>query len=253
MKDMTILAQPRTLLEQLPVAYVEIDAQGVIRVVNPTACELHHMSAAEIIGHSAWDFVPRDEATQDRIDFFQVMESGQDPSVIRRSLYTARGGFRTHEIHRRMMRDADGNPAGLSCVIFDVSEMEAAGQESKRAKLLLESALTAIPQAVILTDALGFVRYINDAAERLTGWPSREMLGLQIEEGMPILRAVSKSEKPLNFHTTLHERWDGDVEVLTRDRRTASVWLSASPILDKETGFTLGVVIVLGSPRTAPQ
>jgi PAS domain S-box-containing protein len=253
MKDRTILSQPGTVLDQLPVAYVEIDAQGIIRAVNPAACELHCMAAAEIVGHSAWEFVPRDEAARDRAEFFEVMQSGQDSSVIRRSLYTARGGFRTHEIHRRMLRDPDGKPAGLACVTFDVSKLEAAHQEAKQARLWLESALTAIPQAVILTDALGFVRYINDAAERLTGWPSRQMLGLQIEKGLPILRAVSKSEKPLSFRMTLQERWNGDVDVLTRDRATASVWLSASPILDQESGFTLGVVIVLGSPKTVAQ
>jgi PAS domain S-box-containing protein len=247
------LLQPDKVLEQLPVAYAEIDAQGIVRAVNPAACQLHQMSAEEILGRFIWEFVPGDEAMQDRIDFFRAMESGEDPPIIRRSLYTAAGEYRTHEIHRRMVRDADANPAGLSCAIFDVSELEAANQESKRARTWLESALTAIPQAVILTDALGFVRYINDAAERLTGWPSREMLGVQIEKGMPILDAVSKSHKPLSFETALQEPWNGDVDLQTRERQTVSVWLSASPILDQESGITNGVVIVLGSPKIATQ
>jgi len=101
--------------------------------------------------------------------------------------------------------------------------------------------------------ALRLVRYINTAAEALTCWPSREMLGMQIEKGMPILRAVSKSQKPLSFRMTLHEPWNGDVELLTRERQTVSVWLSASPILDGESGSTIGVVIVLGSPKIATQ
>jgi PAS domain S-box-containing protein len=241
----------RGILHDLPVAYAEVDAQGVLRAVSPMACQMHHMSEEEIIGHSIWEFVPPDEVERDRNDFFHAMESGEDPPIIRRSLYTASGEYRTHEVHRRMMRDGDGNPVGLSCVTFDVSEMEVASQESKRARLWLESALAAIPQAVILTDALGFVRYINDAAEALLSWPSRQMLGLQIEKGMPILRAISKSEKPLSFRMTLHEPWNGDVELMTRERQTVSVWLSASPILEKESGSTIGVVIVLGSSKIA--
>jgi len=66
--------------------------------------------------------------------------------------------------------------------------------------------------------ALRLVRYINTAAEALTCWPSREMLGMQIEKGMPILRAVSKSQKPLSFRMTLHEPWNGDVEALPKSR-----------------------------------
>jgi PAS domain S-box-containing protein len=251
MSDTIILSQPSRILEQLPVAYVEVDAQGIVCAANQAACEMHRMVTEEIVGRSVWDFVPDDEAARDRVEFARIMESGEDSPVVRRSLYISGVGYRTHEIHRRMMRDATGKPAGLSCVTFDVSGLEAANQESKRARLWLESAMTAIPQAVILTDALGFVRYINAAAEALTCWPSREMLGLQIEKGMPILRAASKSQKPLSFRMTLQEPWNGDVELQTRERQIVSVWLSASPILDKESGSTLGVVIVLGSPKIA--
>ena len=251
MSDTTILSQPNKILEQLPVAYSEIDTKGIVRAINQAACEMHRMGSEEIMGRSVWDFVSRDGAARDRIEFASIMESGEDPPVVRRSLYISGVGYRTHEIHRRMMRDANGNPAGLSCVTFDVSELEAANQESKRARLWLESAMTAIPQAVIMTDALGFVRYINTSAEALICWPSREMLGLQIEKGMPILRAASKSQKPLSFRMTLQEPWNGDVELMTRERQTVSVWLSASPILDKESRSTIGVVIVLGSPKIA--
>jgi len=251
MSETTIRAQSVKIFEQLPVAYVEVDRQGIVCSANQAACEMHRMSADEIVGRSVWEFVPRDEVARDRIEFTRILESGEDPPVVRRSLYISGVGYRTHEIHRRMMRDADGKPAGLSCVTFDVSELEAANQESKRARLWLESAMSAIPQAVIMTDALGFVRYINTAAETLTCWPSREMLGLQIEKGMPILRAVSKSLMPLSFRMTLHEPWNGDVELLTRERQTVAVWLSASPIFDNESGSTIGVVIILGSPKIA--
>jgi PAS domain S-box-containing protein len=238
-----------SVLQDLPAPYTEVDAQGILRVVNEAACLLHDMTAEEMIGHSVWEFVPRDEAARDRAEFMHVIETGDDPPVIRRSLYTSRGEYRVHEIHRRMMRDSDGTPLGLCCVFFDVTEMDAALGEAKQARMWVESALAAIPQAVIVTDALGFVRSINRAAERLTGWSSRELLGLQIEKGMPILRATSKSQKPLSFRMTLDEPWNGDVEILNRERQTVAVWLSASPIADMESGYTNGVVIVLGSPK----
>jgi hypothetical protein len=79
-------------------------------------------------------------------------------------------------------------------------------------------------------------------------------VGQQIEKGMPILRATSASHKPLSFRMALQENWNGDVEVLNRERQTVSTWLSASPIVDKETGYTNGLVIVFRSPRiVAPQ
>lgn len=233
----------------LPVSYTEVDAEGIIRVANDAACRLHEMSAEELIGHSVWEFVPRDEAQRDRMEFLSDLNSEEELAPIRRSLYTARGGYRTHELHRRVLRDGSGVPAGISSVTFDVSEAEAAHRETKQARMWLESALAAISQAVVVTDALGFVRYLNPAAERLTSWESAELLGQQFEKGMPILRAVSKSGKPLSFRMTLLEAWHGDVEMMTRERQTVAVWLSATPIVDQETGYKNGVVIVLGSPK----
>jgi PAS domain S-box-containing protein len=250
MSDSTILSRPDEVLELLPVAYSEVDAQGVIRVVNQAACRMHSMSAEELVGRSIWEFVPRDEAARDRADFASAIALGGDPPVVRRSIYSPDGEYRTHEIHRRVMYDSEGRAAGFSCVTIDVSELEAAHQESKQARLWLESAITAIPQAVILTDALGFVRYANPAAEEVTGWQAVELIGQQFEKGMPILQASSPSQKPLSFRSALDESWNGDVELLNREKQAIPTWLSACPIVDKGKGVTNGVVIVFRSPRT---
>jgi PAS domain S-box-containing protein len=242
---------PGSMIQDLPVAYTEIDAKGILRAANDAACRLHGMPAEELVGHTIWEFLAREDAARSRSDFFHIMESGEDPPVIRRSLYTASGEYRTHELHRRMLRDTDGTPVGVCCATFDVTESESAYRELKSAKGWLEGALSAIAQAVVVTDALGFVRYLNPSAERLTGWLSKELRGQQFEQGMPILRSVSKTNQPLSFRMTLLEPWHGDVELMTRERRTVAVWLSASPIVEPEEGYIQGVVIVLGSPKVA--
>jgi PAS domain S-box-containing protein len=237
-------------IENLPVAYTEVNADGILTLANHAACLQHHLPARELIGRSVFEFVPDKEAAHDREQFLLAIQSAEDPPVIRRSLYTPSKGYQTHELHRRMLREGSGRATGMSCIAFNVSEVEEAHLETRQTKLWLESALNAIPQSVIVTDALGFVRYINPSAEHLTGWPSHQMQGQQIEKGMPILRASTSKGKPLSFRGTLEETWNGDVDILRRDRKTVSVWLSASPILDQETGYTNGVIIVLGSPRT---
>jgi PAS domain S-box-containing protein len=175
------------------------------------------------------------------------MELGEDPPMIRRSLLSASGEYRTHELHRRMLRDSSGNPVGICCATFDVSEIESAHRDARQAKQWLESVIEAIPQAVIVTDALGFVRFSNPAAEALTGWPAQEQLGKQIEKVIPILRYNSTNQGTPSFRMALREPWNGDVELLNRERQTVSTWLSASPIVDRESGYTNGIVIVLRS------
>jgi PAS domain S-box-containing protein len=232
-------------LQELPAAYTEMDANGIVRAVNEAACRQMQMTADQVIGRDIWEFIPPDEAARSRADFFDMIRSGEDPPVIRRSLYNSRGGYRIHEVHRRLMRDADGATVGVSCVSFDISQMDAAYREARQTKLWLESVVEAIPQAVMVTDSLGFVRFANPSAQRLTGRTSQELVGQQIEKGMPILRAVSKTHKPLSFRIALDEPWNGDVELLNRQGEALTVWLSACPIFDKETAFTNGVVIVM--------
>lgn len=232
-------------LQKLPAAYTEMDTDGVVRAVNEVACQQLQMTPGQFLGHDIWEFLPSDEAAKSRAEFFDLIRSGEDPPVIRRSLYNSRGGFRTHELHRRLMRDADGAVIGISSVAFDVSQTEATYREARQTKLWLESVVEAIPQAVMVTDSLGFVRFANPSAQRLTGRTSQELVGQQIEKGMPILRAVSKTHKPLSFRIALDEPWNGDVELLNRQGEALTVWLSACPIIDKETAFTNGVVIVM--------
>jgi PAS domain S-box-containing protein len=238
-----------SVLGNLPVAYVEFDVNGIIRALNAAALRMFNSPFEELIGRQIWDFVPHDEASRNRAEFFQLLESGEDPPVIRRVLLTADGEYRTHEVHRRILRDSSGTPEGVSSVTFDVSEAEAVHREAEHDRLWLRSVVNAIPQAVIATDALGYVRLANSAAEELTGWAARELIGRQIEEALPIQRSTSASQKPLTFFDTLYETWNGDVELLDRKGQTISVWLSASPTIDKESGSTNGVVLVLPSAQ----
>lgn len=239
-----------TVLQEMSVAYTEVDTRGIFRVANSAACLLFDRPLEELVGHDIWELMPLDEAHRSRTEFFRLIESGETPPIVRRVLYSGRGGFCAHELHRRIMRDTAGAIIGLSCVTFDVSDAEAAHREARQAKLWLESVVEAIPQALVVTDALGFVRLVNPAAELLTGWSAHELIGKQIEQGMPILGTTSASHTPLSFRIALTETWNGDVEFLNRNREANSVWLSASPIVDKESSYTNGVVIVMRAPRS---
>jgi PAS domain S-box-containing protein len=236
-------------MHDLPVAYTEVDERGVIRLVNEQGCRMIGMPAEALVGHEVWEFLSSDDSKQSRADFFRAIESGEEPAVVRRSIYRAFGAYLTHELHRRLVRDEEGRVVGMSLVMIDVSDAETEHREALQTRQWLESALGAIPQAVVVTDALGFVRSMNGAAERLTGWVAAELVGLPIERGVSIVRAVSRGETELSFLTTLDEAWNGDVELETRAGERVCVWLSASPVLDQETGYVNGVVTVLGTPR----
>src|SRR5208282_1204593 len=94
--------------------------------------------------------------------------------------------FRTYQLHRALLRDAAGNPAGMRLIGVDVTEMSQALEEARRTSKWLESAMVSMQDAVILTDALGVVCSVNPAAGELVCRSSQELIGLTIEEALPV-------------------------------------------------------------------
>lgn len=237
-------------MDDLPIAYAELNAEGVVTRCNRAARLLHSLDApdasdaGEMVGRHAWDFTPGDQAEADRRAFLDMIHSGVEPPVIRRSLYSG-GEFRTYELHRTLMRDGNGAVIGVRAATFDVTETEIAQEATRRAKLWLESVLDSMSEAIVITDSLGFIRTVNPAAEALFGWKAGDLTGKVIEKALPLLQYVSENKEKLNFNMALQTRSRGIASILDRERNPVLVELSTSPILDKSTGYTSGVVSVM--------
>jgi PAS domain S-box-containing protein len=231
-------------LDDLPVAYVEMDVTGTIIRANRLTRESHASHAGELIGKLAWDLMPTEEQEMSCAAFMSAMETGEDPPVARRSLYTASGQFRVHEIHRNVIRDAEGRSTGMRVVNVDVTDAHRALDEAQRARVWLENVLAALADAVIVTDALGFIRTVNPAAEEMFGWKAAELRGKVIDRVLPLLSYLSDDGKPVSFTMALEKRARGVGTTLDRERREVHVEIGTSPIVDAENGFTIGVVSV---------
>jgi PAS domain S-box-containing protein len=232
-------------LEELPVAYVELNAKGVVTRANRAARALYPHEHGEITGKFLWNIMPAVEKEISRAAFFEIMESGVNLPPVRRAAYTSAGEYRTFELHRSLIRDAQGSPVGVRIVTFDVTGTQLAYEEAHQAQQWLESVMASIPEAIIVTDALGFVRNVNPAAEELLGWKTEEMIGKMIEEGLPLLSYTSADQRLLTHSIALEGRTKGIATVLDHARQELRVEISTSPVVDTESGFTTGVASVL--------
>jgi PAS domain S-box-containing protein len=232
-------------LDELPVAYVETDAHGAITRANRLTRSLYSSHAGELIGKPAWELMPAEEREMSRAAFKAAMESAEPPAAARRFIFDASGHYRVYEMHRNVIRDACGEPTGMRVVTVDVTDAHEAYEEVRRARLWLESVMASLPDAVIVTDALGFIRSVNPAAEKLFGWKAEELAGKLVEEALtaPLQASVDKTE--LSFALALSGHCRGAVTLLDHERREVRVEIDASPIVDKDNGFTSGVVSVL--------
>ncbi len=251
MKAISRIASKKTVrkamlnIDHLPLPYVETDARGIITRANRAALALHHPEQGELIGKNGWDLMAIDEKDRSSAAFLALMATGKEPPVIRRSIYDRSARFRTYEMHRSLIRSGKRKVAGIRMVCMDVTETTKALDEAQHNCQWLESAMRSFAEAVILTDALGLIRSVNPAAEKLCGWTAAELDGMAIDEILPVQARPGASGAVLDLQAMLQRPLKGVATVMTREWSQVKVEIGASPIFDKESGSLSGVAAIL--------
>jgi len=111
----------------------------------------------------------------------------------------------------------------------------------------LEITLNSIGDAVIATDADGYVTRINPIAARLTGWSAEEAVGHSLKTIFPIINASTQEpienpvEKVIATGKTVY--LSNDTTLIAKDGTEYQISDSAAPIRDKNNNIH-GVVLV---------
>jgi diguanylate cyclase (GGDEF)-like protein/PAS domain S-box-containing protein len=136
-------------------------------------------------------------------------------------------------------------------MIASLQQHEAEREESKailfaekeRAQVTLES----IADAVITTDKLGNIEYMNPVAEELTGWSKAEAEGLPSTQVFRIIDGHTREPVANPVEMVLSRQSDVDLTLdtvlLSRDGGEYAVEESAAPIRNRD-GDIIGVVLV---------
>ena len=115
--------------------------------------------------------------------------------------------------------------------------------EKERASVTLNS----IGDAVLSTDILGNVTYLNVVAEKMTGWTCAEALGKPLSEVFHIIDGATRkpSPNPMEFAIQANKtvKLTPNCILIRRDGNESSIEDSAAPIHDRSGSIT-GAVIV---------
>ena len=112
--------------------YHEIDCEGKITCINLAEAQLLGLGIDEIVGRPIWSFVPaeRQEEIQAAV---QKEIRGEQPLTPFECDFVGQDGSRfTLELHECLIRDADGNPAGMRVASLDVTERNRNAEEARR-------------------------------------------------------------------------------------------------------------------------
>jgi nitrogen fixation negative regulator NifL len=225
---------------------VMTDAAGKIQWVNPAFTKMTGYTAEEAIGQN-----PRVlKSGQHEDDFYKRMwEKVLSGSTWRGELINRRkdGSLYVEEMTITPVRAADGSIRNFLAVKEDVTERKHAEQALQASEHRWSTTLRSIGDAVISTDPSGRIDFMNEVAQRLTGWTLAEANGRELAAVFDIVQEVTRIrpespvDKVIRFgkvvglanHTVLIHR-DGS-EIPIED--------SAAPIRDSK-GEMEGVVLV---------
>jgi len=134
-------------------------------------------------------------------------------------------------------------PKALNSMLERSAYLEAMFLEKERAQVTLNS----IGDAVVSTDVAGNVTYLNQVAERMTGWSRQEACGRPLQEVLRIIDADS-GEPALNplALAILKDKTVGlsaNCVLIRRDGYESAIEDTAAPIHDRR-GQVTGAVIV---------
>ncbi|HEY2388348.1 MAG TPA: PAS domain S-box protein [Candidatus Binatia bacterium] len=227
-------------------AIISKDLNGIVRTFNAAAERLFGYRQSEVIGGPITVLLPpdrRDEESRilatlrrgERIDHFETVRVTKDGRRLDVSLSVS------------PVRDAAGNVVGAAKIVRDITERKRAAEALAAQREWFRVTLQSIGDAVIASDPVGCVTFMNPVAERLTGWTTAEALGRPLTDVFRIINETSRApvENPTEkvMQTGTIVGLANHTILVGRDGSEFPIADSAAPIFDDEQRI-LGVVLV---------
>jgi PAS domain S-box-containing protein len=125
-------AKFRELFDCAPVAYHELDMDGVLRRVNRAECALLGYEAGEMLGRPIWEFIAGADREAGQEALRRKLSGEQALEPFQRRYRQRDGGELWVEIHDILVRDAAGQTTGIRSALLDITERKRLAEDLER-------------------------------------------------------------------------------------------------------------------------
>ena len=173
----------------------------------------------------------------DRDELVRIMQDTVDAAGAYHIGYRIRlagGAVRWLRAEARVLCDAQGRPARTLGLLRDVTDLVEKDRLADERERMAAVTLDCIGDGVITTDQHGATRYMNRAAEQLTGWTRQRAAGRDVTEVLPLVDEADGRPLEHTVYKCLLKReavgLPARAMLVTRDGRRIAVEDTAAPI-----------------------
>ncbi|GLY03116.1 hypothetical protein Acsp01_34950 [Actinoplanes sp. NBRC 101535] len=185
---------------------------------NPAMSAITGYSADELCRMSFADLQHSDDVPRTRAMIERLAAGDLDTVRIERRYVHKRGHVIWVSIRVAVVREK-GRARFVVNQVEDVTARRAADAELRRQARLLEL----IPAAVIVRDMDGTIRWWNQGATDLYGWPISSAHGRSIHDLLHTVFPADSTIGDLREHLMREGRWEGELDHVTADGHTLTV------------------------------
>jgi len=188
------LSRAQQYLDVAGVMLVALDEEGYVTLINRKGLAILGCTAAEVVGKRWVDhFIPPQNRAE-VWDWFRQLMQGQLSAAeyAENPVCTCRGEERLLAFHNAILRDEHGQIIGTLSSGEDITERRRAEERMR----LLDDALEASANSVVITDRDGTIIWVNPAFTRMTGYQREEAIGQSP-------RILNSGKQPHSFYEVM--------------------------------------------------
>ena len=230
----------RTLVESSQDFIVVIDHAGLLTYVSPSLQRVLAFEPAQMLGHSAFEFVHPEDHDTARRALADELAGTQPAWYIDVRLLNARGAWIPVEVKGWLDRSQEAPRIIIHA--RDLRWRKHMEQMLSEQDAWMRALVSASPLAIITVDTSLIVRSWSTAAERMFDWKAEEVLGMPL----PILPDGQPEERELLWNAINEgKRFDAfPTRRARRDGRLIDVNVSVAPIRDAAGHITGAIKLI---------
>lgn len=180
------------ILDHLPVALWVKDVNNDFRhtIYNKAAEELYSYPAAQVLGHSEFDFMEPGEALRIRQEDIELASSNLIIDIPESRFTSMTGEIKFARKMKLAIPDADGKPSLILGLCEDLTEQKWAEQAMRASEIRFRELAEHAPVGIFMTDPRGASVYINEHLRKMTG------LDQELAAGNGWIAAVHEEDRP---------------------------------------------------------